>query len=78
MLDERVSFHGGLISGMARRVYDEMQHMDAAAPLAIEGLLLELVASASQLRDHNGTASRPPGWRRRATGFTSSWLPGPA
>lgn len=33
--------------------------MDAAAPLAIEGLLLELVASASRMRDQNGSAGRP-------------------
>jgi AraC family transcriptional regulator len=59
VLDERVSFHGGLVSGMARRVYDEMRRMDAAAPLAIEGLLLELVASASRMREQNGSSGRP-------------------
>jgi AraC family transcriptional regulator len=59
VLDERMSFQGGLLSGMARRVYDEMRRMDAAAPLAIEGLLLELVASASRLREQNGSSGRP-------------------
>jgi AraC family transcriptional regulator len=59
VLDERVSFHGGLVSGMARRVYDEMRRMDSAAPLAIEGLLLELVASASRTREQNGSSGRP-------------------
>lgn len=59
VLDERVSFHGGLMSGMARRVYDEMRRMDAAAPLAIEGLLLELVASASRMQEHNSSSGRP-------------------
>jgi AraC family transcriptional regulator len=59
VLDERVSFHGGLVSGMARRVYDEMRRMDAAAPLAIEGLLLELVATASRMREQNGGSARP-------------------
>jgi AraC family transcriptional regulator len=59
VLDERVSFHGGLVSGMARRVYEEMRRMDAAAPLAIEGLLLELVASASRLNAQNGSSDRP-------------------
>jgi AraC family transcriptional regulator len=33
--------------------------MDATAPLAIEGLLLELVASASRLREQNGSSRRP-------------------
>ena len=59
VLDERVSFHGGLVSGMARRVHEEMRRMDAAAPLAIEGLLLELVASASRMHEQNGVFGRP-------------------
>jgi AraC family transcriptional regulator len=59
VLDERVSFHNGLVPGIAWRVYEEMLRMDAAAPLAMEGLLLELVASASRLRDQNGSSGRP-------------------
>jgi AraC family transcriptional regulator len=59
VLDERVSFQGGLVSGIAWRIYDEMRRMDATAPLAIEGLLLELVASASRLREQNGSSGRP-------------------
>lgn len=59
VLDERVSFHGGLVSGLAWRVYDEMLRTDAAAPLAMEGLLLELVASASRMGDQNGSLGRP-------------------
>lgn len=59
VLEERVSFQGGLVSGIARRVYEEMRRMDAASPLAIEGLLLELVASASRMREQNGGPGRP-------------------
>lgn len=59
VLDERVSFHGGLVSAIGWRIYDEMRRMDSTAPLAIEGLLLELVASASRLRDQNGGSGRP-------------------
>ena len=59
ILDERVSFHGGLMAGIAWRIYDEMRRLDSAAPLATEGLLLELVASASRLREPNGTSGRP-------------------
>jgi AraC family transcriptional regulator len=58
VLDERLSFHGGLASGIARRVYEEMRRMDAAAPLAIEGLLLELVASASRMQVPTGGSGR--------------------
>jgi AraC family transcriptional regulator len=59
VLDERVSFKAGLVSSIAWRIYDELHRMDAATPLAIEGLLLELVASASRLRDQNGGSERP-------------------
>jgi AraC family transcriptional regulator len=59
VLDERVSFDGGLVPGLAWRVYDEMLRMDTAAPLAMEGLLLELVASASRMGDRIGSSGRP-------------------
>jgi AraC family transcriptional regulator len=59
ILDERVSFHGGLIAGIAWRVYDELRRNDSAAPLAIEGLLLELLAAASRVRERNGGTGHP-------------------
>jgi AraC family transcriptional regulator len=59
VLDERVSFQDGPVPGIGWRVYEEMLRMDAAAPLAMEGLLLELVASASRLRDQGGRLGRP-------------------
>ena len=65
VLDERLSFHGGLVSSIMWRMYDEMRRMDSTAPLAIEGLLLELVASASRVRELNG-GSRRPRWLEEA------------
>ncbi len=62
VLDERLSFQSGLLSGIAWRVYDEMRQTDSAAPLAVEGLLLELVAAASRLREQNGISGRRPRW----------------
>ena len=59
ILDERMSFHGGLVPGIAWRVYDEMLRMDTAAPLAIEGLLLELVAAASRIGDRYSRSTQP-------------------
>lgn len=59
VLDQRVSFRDGLVSSIAWRVYDELHRTDAAAPIAIEGLLLELVATASRLRERNGTSEVP-------------------
>src|SRR5215204_1563997 len=54
VLDERLSFHGGLVSSIMWRMYDEMRRMDFTAPLAIEGLLLELVAAGARVREQNG------------------------
>jgi AraC family transcriptional regulator len=65
VLDERLSFHGGLLSTIGWRVYHEMQRLDSAAPLAIEGLLLELIALASRLRD-TGTERGRPRWLEEA------------
>lgn len=59
VLEERVAFHGGLPAALARRVYQELRQSDDAAPLAIEGLLLELLAAISRSRAErlgNGTA----------------------
>lgn len=50
VLDERIAFHGGLPAALARRVYQEFRQPDEAAPLAIEGLLLELLATVSRRR----------------------------
>jgi AraC family transcriptional regulator len=62
VLDERESFHGGLLSTFGWRMYHELQVMDLTAPLAIEGILLELVAVASRVRDHYGRDQKRPRW----------------
>jgi AraC family transcriptional regulator len=59
VLDERESFQGGFLSTLGWRIYQEMQRADPASPLAIEGLLLELVASASRLRETRAENGRP-------------------
>jgi AraC family transcriptional regulator len=51
-----------------------MQRLDSAAPLVIEGLLLELVASASRLRD-TGTESGRPHWLEEARDRIHAELP---
>jgi AraC family transcriptional regulator len=65
VLDERRDFQGGLLSTLGWRIYHEMQQPDSAVPLAIEGLLLELVALASRLRD-TGTERGRPRWLEEA------------
>jgi AraC family transcriptional regulator len=74
VLDERKSFQGGLLSILGWRIYHEMQRLDSAAPLVIEGLLLELVASASRLRD-TGTESGRPRWLEEARDRIHAELP---
>lgn len=58
-------FHGGPAAQLALRLYREFQEMDEAAPLAIEGLALEILAAVvrSQTRD---SASQPPRWLQQA------------
>jgi AraC family transcriptional regulator len=62
VLDERESFQGGLLASIGWRVYQELRRMDSTAPLAVEGLLLELVAAASRRRLSNGLGSDRPRW----------------
>lgn len=64
-LAERRQFRAGPEVALARRVHAELCNMDSAAPLAIEGLLLELVARFARLPT-GGRAGRPPLWVRRA------------
>lgn len=65
VLDERAAFSGGPVSSLAWRICDEMRRSDSAAPLALEGLLLELVAAASRVQLRNGGGS-PPRWLTEA------------
>lgn len=55
---------GGVESLLARRLYAEFRAEDEAATLAMEGLLLELLASVS--RSHDPSAAEAPPWARRA------------
>lgn len=50
---------GGVLWSLGMRIYNEFRLMDGSTPLAIEGLMLELVASLSR------ESSRPSGKRPR-------------
>ena len=65
ILEERATYHGGTLAAIAQRIVQEFRRMDAAAPLVIEGLLLELVAGATRERDTSETGSEPS-WLRSA------------
>ena len=66
VLDRHVSFQGGLPAALASRIYEELRVMDRAAPLAIEGLLLELLAATTRRGGATGEANGRPGWILRA------------
>jgi AraC family transcriptional regulator len=61
LLSHAAEFHGGRATWLAHRVSEESRVMDAAAPLAVEGLILELLAEVARhpvpLEDR-----RPPRW----------------
>jgi AraC family transcriptional regulator len=59
VLEDRSVFHGGVPAGIAKRIYEELRLMDQAAPLAIEGLLLELLALTSRSTRSSFSPDRP-------------------
>ena len=66
VLDQHRHFGTGAELQLARRLYAEFRTMDSAAPLAIEGLLLELIALIARSRRGGPIAGRGPDWVRRA------------
>jgi AraC family transcriptional regulator len=64
VLEERVSFQGGPLAAIARRIHHELRQMDSAAPLAIEGMLLELLAAAAREQEMRLTGTEPV-WLRQ-------------
>src|SRR5690349_18796468 len=87
VLEERASFHDAHLSLLGCRLLAELRAGDSAAPLAIEGLVLEVLAGAArepaQIARHDATAlghrgarpasrSRPGGEFGRAGGSRGS------
>jgi len=68
VLDRPVDLTGGMAIRLATRLYDEFRYMDALSPLAIEGLILELLAETSR-RVLNSIDRRPPRWLEQVTGM---------
>jgi AraC family transcriptional regulator len=59
VLEERASFQDGALTGLAWRIRGELRQADTAAPLAIEGLLLEMLARAARERELRLTGAVP-------------------
>jgi AraC family transcriptional regulator len=54
VLDRRTHYQGGPVGALALKLQDELRRSDEAAPLAIEGLMLELLAIASRQNGARG------------------------
>jgi len=65
---EAKMLNGGLAEWLGARLYREFRQADDVAPLAVEGLVLELVAEGARSRDSNGPGRVPP-WLRAANDF---------
>jgi AraC family transcriptional regulator len=68
VLDEHVALRGGLPGVIARRLYQEFRAGDDAAPLAVQGLLLELLAATARESGPAASAADPP-WLADARDF---------
>jgi len=64
LLDRFDYQQNGFVGGLARRASNELNAGDAVAPFALEGLILELLATAARVRNPNGSriGRRPPPW----------------
>jgi AraC family transcriptional regulator len=58
-LDDSADFCGGPFSQLAAGIYREYRQMDEASPLAIEGLLLGIVAEATRRSMPSSSVGRP-------------------
>ena len=61
VLGEVSHVRGGISSVSGMRIYKEFRLMDGASPLAIEGLMLEMVADLSR-RSNLPSERQPPSW----------------
>jgi AraC family transcriptional regulator len=59
-------FDGGLPVGLALRLYREFRAEDKYSTLAIEGLLLEMLAEVSRRREQSSRTRHAPLWLQRA------------
>ena len=65
-IDESVHCRGGQLTLLYKKAYNEFCQMDDVAPLAIEGLVLEMLAEVSRRRV-NKDYKQPPQWLKTVT-----------
>lgn len=61
VLERSSELQGGTVTALISRMYGEFRRPDRASPLAIEGLVLEVLAEAARRIDCPGPG-RPPQW----------------
>jgi AraC family transcriptional regulator len=65
-VEDAVYCAGGVLISLQIKLYHEFQNIDAASPLAVEGLVLEMLAEVSR---HQAKESNPPRWLKKAKGL---------
>lgn len=65
LLKQPMDVHGGPLVALSTRLYREFRAQDALAPLAMEGLLLEILVAACRLKTDSATSVAPQ-WLRQA------------
>jgi len=64
-LDHSIHCHGGLLAGLMMKLYREFRQKDDASRLAVEGLVLEMLAESSR-HQLNSSDKHSPRWLDRA------------
>jgi AraC family transcriptional regulator len=64
ILDRPVEFRGGVMNWLGVKLYREFLRQDSVSPLAIEGLMLEIVAAGTRAQDRK--LRQPASWLVRA------------
>jgi AraC family transcriptional regulator len=64
-LEESLDFRGGLLISLSMRLYQEFRQLDEYSPLAIEGLVLEMMAETSRRYD-SLRGGKAPRWLEQA------------
>lgn len=62
-MEDSVYCSGGVLISLLIKLYHEFQNIDAASPLAVEGLALEMLAEVSRYQVRE---SKPPRWLKQA------------
>lgn len=73
-LENSIHSHGGSLAALMLKLYGEFRRVDDASPIAIEGLMLELLAEVSR-HQIKSTEKHPPRWLDRAVDLLREQFP---